>query len=671
MGSAAAHWVPTTIRVALAAPSLVAGSRLRRCVRPAGPQLVAHGGRLLLRPGADHHVVADRRQPGGQCLPGGARAPEDADVHARQTGTNRRCRRNPAADPGQGRCRRRAVGRRRMASTWVDDRGMEPTFRLLRVRGIPVGAHWTWPVAFAVVAWTLARSVLPSAFPGARRRRPPRSWRWSPPACCSRRVVLHELAHAVVARREGMPVDGITLWLLGGVSDVGGRARSPGQELRVAASARPCPWCWPRCSRRPPPAAGAWAGRRPVHGVLGYVARLNVLVAAFNLIPALPLDGGRILRSWLWRRQRDLLAATRSGARAGQAFGAHAAGRRRPRTCGGGAGLIGVWLVVLGAFLAAGGVVRAGRRPHPPPAGRPHRGRRDGLRPRGRPRRHARRPAGGEPSGARCGRATRCWAGAACWGWWRWRRPAACRRRNAADRRVEDVMTPLDDVPMVDADDPVLDVLDRLNGSNPIGQVVVVDDGCVVASSTRTTWPSPSTAPPRRSTRRATASGGGPARPGGGATGRVAGGRASGRGCWSAPCASSPGRRCTGRRTWSSPPGPVVDVTADVSVAGVPVTPAERPLPGHRASRSAAPAPSGALVAAVRDGRRLVPVERRRAELRRRPAAPGRVPGDPDPGRGRRGPVPGSAGDGGRHRRPGGGGAARVRRPTASCGRAT
>ncbi len=114
-------------------------------------------------------------------------------------------------------------------------RRVKPTLRLLRLRGIPVDAHWTWPVAFAVVAWTLAASVFPSAYPGVG------GLGHGLMAIVATgilfgSVVLHELAHALVARRQGMEVEGICLWLLGGVSDVGGRPRSPGQEFRVAAS---------------------------------------------------------------------------------------------------------------------------------------------------------------------------------------------------------------------------------------------------------------------------------------------------------------------------------------------------------------------------------------------------------------------------------------------------
>ncbi len=354
---------------------------------------------------------------------------------------------------------------------------MEPTFRLLRVRGIPVGAHWTWPVAFAIVAWTLARSVFPSAYPGLDGGTH-LLMAVATAGLLFASVVAHEVAHAVTARREGMPVEGVVLWILGGVSDVGGRARSAGQELRVAASG-PALSLVLACVF----AGGAAGGGRlgwpeAVHGVFEQVARLNVLLAAFNLIPALPLDGGRILRAWLWRRQRDLLAATRSAARAGQAFAVTLI------VVGvldvwGDAGVVGVWLMVLGGFLlrAASSELEDARTRHelaPFTAGDVMASDPGVVLNDTSVARLVEHPPAPERSGYPVLGGGRLLGVVAL---------ASARSVPSADRatrRVEDVMTPLDDIPMVDAADPILDVLERLDGSNPIGQVVVIADGCVV-----------------------------------------------------------------------------------------------------------------------------------------------------------------------------------------------
>ncbi|HVF14899.1 MAG TPA: site-2 protease family protein [Acidimicrobiales bacterium] len=354
---------------------------------------------------------------------------------------------------------------------------MEPTFRLLRVRGIPVDAHWTWPVAFAIVAWTLARSVLPAAYPGVGHGAH-LAMAVVVAGLLFASVVLHELAHAVVARREGMPVEGITLWLLGGVSDVGARADSPGQELRVAASGPVVSLLLAGLFLAASAGGRRLGGPEAVDGVAEYVGRLNVLVAAFNLIPALPLDGGRILRAWLWRRQRSLLAATRSGARAGQAFGLTLLVVGVLNLVSG-TGLVGVWLAVLGGYLVCQasselatartrdqlGDLTAGDVMASDP----------GVVLRDTPiARLVESPPAPERSGYPVLGGGRLLGVVAL---------ASARSVPSAERdrrRVEDVMTPLDDVPMVDAGVPVLDVLDRLTAANPIGQVVVVADGCVV-----------------------------------------------------------------------------------------------------------------------------------------------------------------------------------------------
>ncbi|MEA2900405.1 MAG: hypothetical protein QOH36_292 [Actinomycetota bacterium] len=462
---------------------------------------------------------------------------------------------------------------------------MKPTLRLLRLRGIPVDAHWTWPVAFAVVAWTLAASVFPSAYPEVGGLGHV-VMAIVATGILFGSVVLHELAHAVVARREGMEVEGVCLWLLGGVSDVGGRPSSPGQEFRIAASGPAVSLILAAVLA----AAGAWGEGRgwpdPVHGVLEYAARLNVVVAAFNLIPALPLDGGRILRSWLWHRQHDLLAATRSGARAGQAFGLTLVVVGVLDVLSG-AILLGVWLAVLGGFLlrAASSELAEARTRH----------RLDGLTaadvmasdpgvvlndtPVSRLVQHP-------PAPVRTGYPVL--GGGRLLGVIVLDNARRVPSDEADQRPVEDVMTPLDDVPMVDADAAVVDVVDRLNGTNATGQVVVVADGMVVGILDE-----------------ADVAGALDRAPG------TAGARAVGVRAWAVVA----GLCVLAGAALYRPPyaivsaGPQVDVTADVSLAGITVTPVNGryvvPTVTYRRSNAIA-----TVLAAVRGGERVVPASR-------------------------------------------------------------
>jgi Zn-dependent protease len=226
---------------------------------------------------------------------------------------------------------------------------MESSFTLFRVRGIAIGAHWTWLLVFAMVVWSLATALFPARYPDLDGST------YVVMALVAAvvlfgSVVLHELGHALRALEEGMPIKGITLWLFGGVAQLAGSPPSAGAEFRVAA-------CGPVVSAVLAVVFGAaaglagWAGwPAAVQGTLEYLGWLNLALLGFNVVPALPLDGGRVLRAWLWQRQRSFTAATRSAARAGQAFAfvLIAVGLAGLFT---GSGPGGIWSAFLGWFL--------------------------------------------------------------------------------------------------------------------------------------------------------------------------------------------------------------------------------------------------------------------------------------------------------------------------------
>ncbi|CAN5772993.1 hypothetical protein BH23ACT12_BH23ACT12_14020 [soil metagenome] len=199
-------------------------------------------------------------------------------------------------------------------------RGMlAPSFTLLRVRGIRIGAHWSWLVVFSLITMSLARDVFPFAYPGLSGRT------YLVMAVISALtfficILLHELGHAFQALKEGMKISDITLWLFGGVARFEGRFPSAGAEFRIAAAGPMVSVLLAGLL-----ALSTWAGARmglplQVGGVLDYLARINLAVVIFNLIPALPLDGGRILRSFLWNRRKDFTAATVSAAKVARVF---------------------------------------------------------------------------------------------------------------------------------------------------------------------------------------------------------------------------------------------------------------------------------------------------------------------------------------------------------------
>ena len=226
---------------------------------------------------------------------------------------------------------------------------MERTFTILRVRGIPIGINWSWLFIAVLLTWVLGSAFFPSTHPGLSNGAY-LAMAVTAVALFFLSVLLHELAHALVGLREGVRIEGITLWLLGGVARFTGGVPSPRTEFRMTVVGPLTSLALAALF-----AAGADALQRtgaPVSAVAvaTYLARINLILAGFNLVPALPLDGGRILRAYLWRRQGNFIAASVSAARAGRAFGVLLVwvGVLGFLT---GSGLGGLWLVILGWFL--------------------------------------------------------------------------------------------------------------------------------------------------------------------------------------------------------------------------------------------------------------------------------------------------------------------------------
>jgi Zn-dependent protease/CBS domain-containing protein len=185
-----------------------------------------------------------------------------------------------------------------------------------RIGGVEVRINWSWLVIFALIVWSLADGVFPSTNPGLSGNTH-LAMAIVAAALFLVSILLHELGHAWAARREGLEVDGITLWLFGGVSQFKGGFPSAGAEFRIAIAG-------PLVSL----VLGvvfvliAIAGLpSAVDGVAAWLGYINLALLLFNLIPALPLDGGRVLRAALWRSKGDLGWATRIGTDIGRVFG--------------------------------------------------------------------------------------------------------------------------------------------------------------------------------------------------------------------------------------------------------------------------------------------------------------------------------------------------------------
>jgi Zn-dependent protease len=222
---------------------------------------------------------------------------------------------------------------------------MNPTFRIARVFGISIGVNWSWAVLFALIVWSLAASVFPAQNPGLSHAE------YAVMAVVAAllffvSLLLHELGHAYQARREGVEIEGITLWLFGGVARFKGMFESAGAEFRIAIAG---PIVSLVLGTLFVALAVAAHGAGAVDGVAAWLGYINLALLLFNLLPALPLDGGRVFRSALWALKGDFGWATRIAADVGRGFGF--------LLIGGGLVLLalgsisGVWLAFVGWFL--------------------------------------------------------------------------------------------------------------------------------------------------------------------------------------------------------------------------------------------------------------------------------------------------------------------------------
>lgn len=226
---------------------------------------------------------------------------------------------------------------------------MEESIRLGRVKGIPIGLNWSLLVVFALVAVGLGAGRFPMAYPDYGTVAYTAAGLVTAVLFFAS-ILAHELGHALLAQRRGVPVEGITLWLFGGVARFRQEALSARDDLHIAVIG-------PVVSLAVAGLSIVLAGALDVVGTPGLVvgmfwwlAVINTLLAVFNLIPAAPLDGGRVLRALLWRRHGDRVRAATTAAAAGRIFGFVLVGLGLVELAFG-AGLGGIWLMLLGWFI--------------------------------------------------------------------------------------------------------------------------------------------------------------------------------------------------------------------------------------------------------------------------------------------------------------------------------
>jgi Zn-dependent protease len=206
--------------------------------------------------------------------------------------------------------------------------------KLFNLLGFPIYVDATWLILAVLITWSLAQGLFPNYFPGL----PPLTY-WFMGAAGALglfvSIILHELGHSVVARAYGISIRGITLFLFGGVAEMEEEPRSARSEFFMAIAGPIMSLMLAVLFFGGQIVLVTLTGNTPVSGVIGYLALLNVILAVFNMVPAFPLDGGRVLRATLWAIRDDLRWATRISSGIGTFFG--------------------TGLIVLGVFAFIGG----------------------------------------------------------------------------------------------------------------------------------------------------------------------------------------------------------------------------------------------------------------------------------------------------------------------------
>ncbi len=195
---------------------------------------------------------------------------------------------------------------------------MKGALRLGRIAGIEIRIHYTWLIAFVIITWSVTQSFLMPAYLGWNS-----ATYWITGAIAALllfiSVLLHELAHSLVAKTRGLPVHSITLFILGGVSNLREEPGKPMVEFTMAIVGPLTSFAL----------AGIFWGigyaltnqGTPVAAIVAYLMLINLVLGIFNLLPGFPLDGGRVLRSILWGRTGDLVKATNIATTIGRGFG--------------------------------------------------------------------------------------------------------------------------------------------------------------------------------------------------------------------------------------------------------------------------------------------------------------------------------------------------------------
>ena len=223
---------------------------------------------------------------------------------------------------------------------------MARRLELFGIWGIPIRIHVSWLLVFGLVAWSLAAGYFPHEYPG---------WAagtyWVVGAITAliffASILIHELGHCWVALRNRIPIRSITLFVFGGIAQIAREPGAPAVEARVAIAGPITSFVLAGLF------GGTWLVVRDVPTLAAptiWLARINFMVAAFNLVPGFPLDGGRLFRALVWRFTGSLRRASRAASAVGQAVAFGFIGWGILTALDGNV-IGGIWIALIGWFL--------------------------------------------------------------------------------------------------------------------------------------------------------------------------------------------------------------------------------------------------------------------------------------------------------------------------------
>ena len=220
---------------------------------------------------------------------------------------------------------------------------------LFKLLGFTVSLDASWVIILFLVIWSLAKGLFPAYYLDLSEAN---YWRMGLAGAIGLfiSIIIHEFSHALVARKYGLEIKGITLFIFGGVAEMKDEPKNPKTEFFMALAGPVTSMMLSVLFAALYQIAGTMELSKPIMGILGYLSAINMILAIFNMVPAFPTDGGRILRSILWWIKGDIKWATKMASRVSFIFAILIIFNGVMYMLGGNL-ISGIWWILIGTFL--------------------------------------------------------------------------------------------------------------------------------------------------------------------------------------------------------------------------------------------------------------------------------------------------------------------------------